>query len=168
MEVHAVGDGTTMAVRDRVDMSRVFQLEYGWVAGRLVVPHAFAPEGGRRYEGLGTRCVTVDGALSLISVNGGPVTARKNVELAFDLPAESRSMRPLVTDMVDELCVASSAGPILAEPGATLFDAVFLVVAGADAETARKVSESASWDGKTLVFTGTDGLRRELAMDFSF
>lgn len=42
------------------------------------------------------------------------------------------------------------------------------VVAGVDATTARKVSESASWDGKTLVFTGTDGLRREIAMDFTF
>ena len=167
MEIHAVGDGTTMAIRDKVAFSRPFQLKLGWAAGRLVVPMAFAPKGGRKYKGLGTRCATVDGALSLISVNGGPVTVRKGAEISFTLPGSSRLMRPLVSDRADELRIAAEDRPVLAEPGATLFDAVYLVVAGADAAAARKVSESASWDGKVLSFVGTDGIRRDLAMDFA-
>lgn len=166
MEIHAVGDGTTMAIRDRVVMSRVFQLEHGFEAGRLVVPHAFAPSGGRRYKGIGTRCATVDGALSLIAVNGGPVTLRRDAPVEFTLPDTRRLMRPLVSDRADILRVAACDEPLLAEPGQVLFDAIYLVVAGADAKAARKVADSATWDGRTLAFTGTDGIGRRLAMDF--
>ncbi len=166
MEIHAVGDGTTMAIRDRVTMSRVFQLEHGFEAGRLVIPHAFAPAGGRRYEGLGTRCATVDGALSLIAVNGDAVTLRRDAPLEFTLPDTRRYMRPLVSDRADILRVAAADAPLLAEPGQVLFDAVYLVVAGADAQAARKVAETANWAGSNLAFSGTDGLKRDLAMDF--
>lgn len=166
MEIHAVGDGTTLAIRDKVVFRRVFQLEHGWQAGRLVIPRAFAPEGGRGYAGLGTNCATVDGALSLISVNCGPITIARDADISFTLPRERRFMRPFVSDRADILRVAAEDNPVLVEPGEMLFDAVYLVVAGADANAARKVAESAGWDGKTLVFTGTDGVCRELELDF--
>ena len=168
MEIHAVGDGTTMAIRDRVEMSRVVQLEHGWSAGRLVVP-APPPGCGRErvYAGLGTRCATVDDALSIISVNGGSVSVRRGMDIAFNRPGAQRLMHPLVSDRADELRVAAFDGPMLAEPKSTLYDAVYIVVAGADAAAARKVAESAAWDGTRLVFTGTDGVRRTLELDFA-
>jgi hypothetical protein len=88
------------------------------------------------------------------------------MDISFTLPRERRYMRPLVSDRADILRVAAEDNPVLVEPGATLYDAVYLVVAGADAEAARKVAESAAWDGTTLSFTGTDGVRRDLKMDF--
>ena len=166
MEIHAVGDGTTMAIRDKVEILRVVQLEHGWSAGRLVVPGPLPCGKDRAYAGLGTACATVDDVLSIISVNCGPVTIRKDADISFTRPSAQRFMRPLVSLKSDELRVAACDRPILAEPGSVLYDAVYIVVAGADAESARKVGESAAWDGSNLVFTGTDGIRRSLSMDF--
>lgn len=166
MEIHAVGDGTTMAIRDRVEINRVFQLEHGWSAGRLVVPAALTGGKKRSYIGLGTHCVTVDDALSLISVTGGPVTMLKNQNIAFNHFGERRFMHPLVSGSSDVLRTSFCDKPVLAEGGSVLYDEVYIVVAGADAVAARKVSESVSWNGKRLVFTGTDGIRRALDLDF--
>ncbi|MBQ2630789.1 MAG: glycoside hydrolase family 88 protein, partial [Kiritimatiellae bacterium] len=167
MEIHAVGDGTTMAIRDRVEISRVIQLEHGWSAGRLVIPAPLPGCKERVYAGLGTRCATVDDALSIISVNGGSVSIRRGMDIAFNRPGAQRLMHPLVSDKADELRVAAFDGPMLAEPGSVLYDAVYIVVAGADAAAARKVAESAAWDGSRLAFTGTDGVRRSLDLDFA-
>ena len=167
MKVVAVGDGTTMAIRDTVVMTRTASLEHGYSIGRMVIPNDVLNGGSRRYEGDGTDVVTVDGALSLVSVNGGVARVRRNRPLTFQRPGQSRFMHPVEMHGADVIVLEGSREePVLAEAGETLYDVVYLAIAGADAESARRVAASAKWDGPSerLVFTGTDGIERKLDM----
>ena len=167
MKVVAVGDGTSMAIRDTVVMTRTASLEHGYSIGRMVIPNDVLNGGSRRYEGDGTDVVTVDGALSLVSVNGGVARVRRNRPLTFQRPGQSRFMHPVEMHGADVIVIEGSREePVLAEAGETLYDVVYLAIAGADAESARRVAASAKWDGPSerLVFTGTDGIERKLDM----
>lgn len=167
MKIVAIGDGTTMAIRDRVTMTRLASLEHGYTTARMIIPNGVMNRHQRTYVGEGSGVVTVDDSLSLISVNGGDVRVRRGKTIGFQLPGNRRFMHPLETYGSDELVLRSVESPILADESETLYDVVYLAIAGADASAAREVAASVRWneESKHLVIRGTDGLGRSLDME---
>ena len=178
----AIGDGATLVVRDRVDITRDVSLQKGYRALHWLVPNDFANGFTRRFEGrafsatldgnapedalvaTGERLLTVDGKMSVIAVRGADLSIRRTKERAIRFRS-ARGSPIHSTGMLraEEVVMDCVNRPMLAKAGTTLFDVVYLVTVG-DAAGARAMADSAKLEGNRLTFVGRDGASRTIEL----
>lgn len=157
-KVVALGDGVTMAVRDRVSIDRTIALEHGFRGVNWLVPNDVMNGFKRTFTGEGRR-LTVDDRLSVISVKGGDLR-RTPVEIPFN---HNFFAHPLASLKAESIYSAGTTEPVVTEAGMILFDVVYLVSAVGD-EQGEGLMASAAWDeaSDALSLVGADGRSRRL------
>lgn len=179
----AIGDGATLLVRDRVDVTRAASLEYGFRALHWLVPNDFANGGSRTFSGrtfcatcdgvpqtdeilrTGERVLTVDDKMSVVAVRGADLSIRRPVapEIAFRKRSSSMLLHPLPSLRVEEVMMDFSNGPIRVRAGSSLYDVIYIVSA-CGRDEAIKMCDSVRMDGDVVSFGGCDGRVRAVDM----
>ena len=182
MRVHALGDGATLVVRDRVTIERAVSLEHGFRALHWLVPNDFANGFTRTFEGrtfkqtytgapakdemiaTGERVLTVDGRMSVIAVKGADLSIRRPAASEIAFRRYSGDQLHLLSSLrAEEVVMDYQLDSIRPKAGDTLYDVVY-VVSVSDAASARKLADSVKLDGEKIVLTGLDGIVRTLEL----